>query len=106
MNIATGLYALFLLIGGVSAYIKVNSNPSLIMGSISALVFFILAFQKGRIADSATLVLSAFMMMFFGYRLYLTQQFFPAGIIACASLALFVFHFLSGRCNKACTSSD
>lgn len=98
MNIATGLYALLLFIGGAIGYFKANSNPSLIMGTASALIFAFLALQKGRLIDYATLALTALMSVFFGYRLYSTGNFFPAGIMTIASLALF-YWILRLNCN-------
>ncbi len=100
MNIFTGLYALLLLVGGLMGYIKANSHPSLIMGTLSALLFFILAFQKGRIANYATMTLAFMMGLFFSYRGYSTHQFFPAGVIVILSLAL-VIYLLSSSKRKA-----
>lgn len=100
MNIAVGLYAVLLLVGGAIGYFKANSHPSLIMGTLSALAFGILAFQKGRLTDYATLCLAALLGMFFGYRWYLTGNFMPAGIMTLSSMAL-IFWILRLNCNTS-----
>ena len=101
MNIATGLYAFLLLIGGAIGYLKAGSNMSLFMGTISALVFAVLGLQKGRTADYATLGLAGLMTIFFSYRFYVTQNFFPSGIIILASLALFLWVLRKGYGSSA-----
>ncbi len=98
MNIAIGLYALLLLIGGAIGYFKAGSNMSLIMGTVTALVFAILGLQKGRITDYATLALTALMALFFSFRLFMTGNFFPSGIIILASIVLFLWLLRQGGC--------
>ncbi len=90
MKITIGLYALLLLIGGIIGYYMANSLPSLIMGSSSALIFAVLAFQKGKTAHLITLVLTALLAGFFGFRFYLTLKLFPAGFMSLVSLGLVV----------------
>ncbi|MBA3602272.1 MAG: TMEM14 family protein [Parachlamydiaceae bacterium] len=100
MNIAMGLYALLLLIGGAIGYFKAGSNMSLIMGTVTALIFAFLGLQKGRIAGYATLALTALMASFFSYRLFITHNFFPNGIIVLASLVLFLWLLRQESCTS------
>ncbi|MBA3238973.1 MAG: TMEM14 family protein [Parachlamydiaceae bacterium] len=104
MKITVGLYALLLLIGGIIGHYMANSLPSLIMGSITAFIFAVLAFQKGRTAHLITLVLTALLAGFFGYRFYLTLKFFPAGFMSLVSFGLAVAlarDFFSSACCKS-----
>ena len=107
MNIAIGLYALLLLIGGAIGYLKAGSNMSLIMGTVTAIIFAILGLQRGRITDYVTLALTTLMTLFFSYRLYSTQNFFPSGIIVLASIGLFLWLLRQSSCPAfACCKID
>jgi uncharacterized membrane protein (UPF0136 family) len=107
MNIAIGLYALLLLIGGTIGYLKAGSNMSLIMGTITAVIFAFLGLQRGRITDYVTLALTALMALFFSFRLYSTNNFFPSGIIVLASICLFFWLLRQSSCPAlACCKID
>lgn len=102
MRIAIGLYALLLFVGGGIGYYIANSLPSLMMGSITALVFAILAFQQGKTAHLITMVLTGLLAGFFGYRFYLTLKFFPAGFMTLASLGLVAALIRKSFSNACC----
>lgn len=115
MNIAVGIYALLLLIGGVVGHYTAGSLASLISGSAFALVFGILAFQKGKAVNYITIGLTLVLLGFFGYRYYfLGFKFMPAGLMILLSLLLLVklgLDCLSIGCcrsdrDKYCTPSD
>lgn len=104
MKISIALYALLLLIGGIIGHSIANSLPSLIMGSVTAILFAVLAFQKGKTAHLITLILTVLLTGFFGYRFFLTMKFFPAGFMSLVSLALaasLVRDSLSSVCCKS-----
>ncbi len=91
-------YAVLLFIGGLVGYATAGSIPSLIMGSVAALLFCIcgVGMMQGRNPARVTALICALLLMaFFGYRFALTTRFFPGGFMAIASL-LFAF-FLSKR---------
>lgn len=90
MNVAVGIYALLLLVGGIVGHYMAGSLASLIMGSAFALAFGILAFQKGKIVNFITIGLTLVMLLFFGYRYSLSFKFMPAGLMSLLSLLLLV----------------
>lgn len=90
MNIAVGIYALLLLIGGAVGHYMAGSLASLIMGSSFALVFGILAFQKGKIVNYVTIGWTLVLLSFFAYRYSLSYKFMPAGFMTLISLLLLI----------------
>jgi uncharacterized membrane protein (UPF0136 family) len=88
MKIAVGLYAALLLVGGVIGYLMAGSSASLAMGTACALLFGVLASQKGKMASYATFGLTLLLLLFFGYRFALAFKFMPAGLMALVSLLL------------------
>ena len=104
MNIAVGIYALLLLVGGTIGHYTAGSLASLIMGSTFALAFGILAFQKGKTAHYITLGLTLVMLCFFGYRYALSFKFMPAGLMTLLSLLLLVKLWRDCPSNACCKS--
>lgn len=106
MNIAVGIYALLLLVGGVIGHYKAGSLASLIMGSTFALAFGILAFQKGKIANFITIGFTLVMLGFFGYRYSLSFNFMPAGLMSILSLMLLIKLWLDCPSSACCKNES
>lgn len=103
MNIAVGIYALLLLVGGIIGHYKADSLASLMMGSAFALAFGILAFQKGKTVNYITIGLTLVLVLFFGYRYSLTFKFMPAGLMSLLSLLLLVKLWADRPSGACCT---
>lgn len=91
------IYALLLFIGGYIGYHKSGSIPSLAMGSTFGLLSLITAIamlQGKKWGWMGAVVLGIFLTLFFGYRLYATYRFMPAGLFTILSLALTTFLLL------------
>lgn len=104
MNIkvtATATYAFFVLIGGIIGYIKAQSIPSLMMGSIFSALLFICAYaiyKKSVLGHVITMILTSFLLVFFGFRFFQKLNFMPAGLMVILSLALLsIFMLKSSR---------
>lgn len=105
MNLAVGIYAVLLFIGGVIGYLSKGSLASLIMGAVFGLAFAVLSFQKGRIAYAITVGLTLVLLVFFAYRFSLAFKIMPAGLMSLMSLALLIM--LAQNCpSSACCESD
>ncbi len=90
-SIATGLYALLLIMGGMIGYFTAHSLPSLFMGTGFALLIGFCAYgiHKGCIYSTyGAIGLSALLFVFFSYRFWLTSKFFPGGMMAILSFSL------------------
>jgi uncharacterized membrane protein (UPF0136 family) len=78
------IYAVLLLIGGFMGYKTKGSLPSLTAGTICSLLFAITAWgihNGSSIALRCCRFLLSAMIIFFGYRLWLTGAFMPAGLM-------------------------
>lgn len=97
------VYALFVLIGGMIGFAKAHSLPSLIMGTVSAFallgagVAMLRQMKSGYYLAGA---LSAILACFFAYRLILTQNFMPAGLMSLLSLIVLIALFIGGGPTK------
>lgn len=90
-TIATSIYALLLLIGGIIGFISAQSLPSLLMGGLSALLAGICAWgiHTGKpFGKTGIIILSSLLLGFFGYRFALTAKFMPGGLMALLSAGL------------------
>ena len=96
--ITLGVYALLLGIGGLMGYLKAGSRPSLIAGSISALVALAalaLSAANHKLGVPLGLLLSITLFVLFGYRYAVkTRKFMPSGLLAIASLVVLAVMFL------------
>ena len=98
--IATIVYGLIILLGGVIGYAKAHSYPSLIAG-----VFFASALLTcgGSMLKTkpwgyyGAIVLSLVLVGFFGYRFGLSGKLFPAGAMTLLSLITLSFLVLTKR---------
>lgn len=82
--IATVLYGIIVLLGGVMGYVKAKSKPSLISGLVSGILLIISAIlQLQGIPLGLTLaqVLTAILIVVFTVRLIKTRKFIPAGLM-------------------------
>ena len=91
--IATLIYGILLLVGGIFGYTKAKSKPSLISGVISGLLLLISGFLQWQqismgliLAQVLTLVLA----IVFAIRLWKTRKFMPAGLMLVLSVATLV----------------
>lgn len=98
--IIVGIYSFIILVGGMIGYIKHHSQASLMM----ALLFSILLaacslgmLKQVRQALLASKILTGALLAFFLYRLYVKQQFMPAGMIAILSLITLIILFLPSK---------
>lgn len=92
--IVTSVYAGLLLIGGIMGYATASSLPSLIMGSLSALLMGTCAwgmFKGCTISKTSALVLTLLLGSFFAYRFLGTYKFMPSGLMVLLSLGLVLY---------------
>jgi uncharacterized membrane protein (UPF0136 family) len=91
-QIALGVYAILLGVGGVIGFVKARSRPSLIAGLVSAVVALIgLALTtQGNGGFLLGIALSAVMLVVFGVRFGRSRKFMPAGMLGLVSLAVLV----------------
>lgn len=92
-------YACFLLIGGVIGYLTANSHASLVMSGIFSLALLTDSYflYKGyRAAFHAASALIFILLLFFGYRFFMTLKLMPAGMMMLISGGLLIY--LSGCC--------
>jgi uncharacterized membrane protein (UPF0136 family) len=93
-GIATSIYGILLLIGGIIGYATAHSLPSLIMGTAFAILMGVFAwgmFKGCNVSRLSVLGLSALLLAFFGYRFIASYKLFPPGVMAILSLALLLY---------------
>ena len=91
-QVALGIYAVLLAVGGVIGYTKAGSRPSLIAGlgsAVAAILALLLSFQNSRWGMGLGALVAILLAVFFGYRFAVkTRKFMPAGLLAVVSLAV------------------
>jgi uncharacterized membrane protein (UPF0136 family) len=98
--ITLGIYAVLLGAGGLIGFLKAGSKPSLIAGSISALVALAavalsLADKNRNMGIALGLILSISLFILFAYRYAVkTRKFMPSGMLAVVSLVVLSVMFL------------
>ncbi len=89
------IYALLIFLGGMIGYYQAHSLPSLIAGTLSAILLFACAwgmFKNSALAYTFALALILALALFFGYRFTLTGKFMPSGMMTLMSIfALAIF---------------
>jgi uncharacterized membrane protein (UPF0136 family) len=97
-SITLGVYAALLGVGGLIGYVKAGSKPSLIAGSISALLALAalaISINNYNLGVALGLLLSISLFIFFGYRYAATtRKFMPSGLLAVVSLIVLAVMFL------------
>jgi uncharacterized membrane protein (UPF0136 family) len=96
--ITLGIYAVLLGVGGVVGYLKAGSRPSLIAGSLSALIALAalaLSIKYKNFGIALGLILSISLFILFTYRYAAkTRKFMPSGLLAVVSLIVLAVMFL------------
>jgi uncharacterized membrane protein (UPF0136 family) len=91
-QIALGIYAALLAVGGIIGYTKAGSKPSLIAGvgsALAAVLALILSATDVRLGMIVGAILAILLAIFFGYRFAAkTRKFMPAGLLAVMSLVV------------------
>ncbi|MGK7882336.1 MAG: TMEM14 family protein [Crocosphaera sp.] len=91
--IATLIYGILLLLGGIFGYTKAKSKPSLISGVISGLLLLIsgvLQWQQISVGLILAQILTLVLAIVFAIRLWKTRKFMPAGLMLVVSVATLV----------------
>jgi len=89
---ATLVYGILVVLGGAFGYLKARSKPSLIMGVLLGLALIVSGFLGlqgwGSWWPVLGVTLTAFLLVFFGYRFARKRKFMPAGMLATLSLVV------------------
>jgi uncharacterized membrane protein (UPF0136 family) len=94
------VYAILVLIGGIIGHYIANSMPSLVMGTIFAILLTasaIAMFQNIPLGFYSGVALTAILFVFFGYRYLTTMKVFPAGFMTLVSLVVLLILFFVKR---------
>ena len=87
------VYAIFVFVGGLIGFLKAQSNASLIMGSIFAILLFLSAggMWKGMPwSYFGALACASFLLFFFGYRYFQSLRMMPAGLMVLLSIIVLI----------------
>lgn len=90
-TIATLLYGLFVLVGGVMGYLKAGSNVSLIAGVSCGLLLLAsggLMYKELLPGWIGAIVVTLALTGFFSYRFFLSYAIWPAGVMAIVSILM------------------
>lgn len=95
--IVIAVYGALVFAGGLMGFIKANSIPSLIMGSVSALLLFVTSY--GLLSGYSWAPIAAFaipllLTLFFLYRFSLSYAFMPAGLMVILGIATLIMVWL------------
>lgn len=84
-------YAVLLIIGGLIGYFTAGSLASIFMASGFAAILFVCSFfvhSGNKVAYDVAMGVVLCLLLFFGYRFFLTFKIAPAGIMTLISAAL------------------
>jgi uncharacterized membrane protein (UPF0136 family) len=90
--IAAIAYGTLAFIGGILAYTKVHSKPSLVSGTISGVLLItsgLIQLQGLSWGATLSLALTGLLVVVFSLRLAKTRKFIPAGLMLLAGLVTF-----------------
>ena len=97
-QVALGIYAVLLAVGGVIGYTKAGSRPSLIAGlgsAVASILALVLSFQNSGWGMGLGALVAIVLAVFFGYRCAVkTRKFMPAGLLAVLSVVVLVVSVL------------
>src|SRR5271157_3021446 len=97
-QVALGIYAVLLAVGGAIGYLKAGSRPSLWAGlgsALASLVALLISVQNARWGMGLAALIALLLAGFFGYRfLVKTRKFMPAGLLAVLSVVMLVLALL------------
>lgn len=88
------IYALIVFVGGFIGYVKAESTPSLIMGTLFGALLAgsaIGMLRHRHIGKYAALGLTFLLIAFFTYRYMVTGKFMPAGLMSLISSTVALF---------------
>ncbi|MDJ0600514.1 MAG: TMEM14 family protein [Crocosphaera sp.] len=95
-TIATLIYGILLLFGGIMGYVSAKSKPSLVSGVVSGLLLLISGvLQWQQIAAGLILaqIVTLILAIVFVIRVWKTRKFMPAGLMLLLSVAMLVILF-------------
>ncbi|MEA5582216.1 TMEM14 family protein [Nodularia harveyana UHCC-0300] len=101
--IATLVYGILAMIGGIIGYIQANSQVSLVSGVISGLLLLVAGYfqiQGESWALIVAVLVTVILVIFFALRFAKTRKFMPGGlmvILGMLALALMVHQLIIGR---------
>ncbi len=101
--IATSLYGILSIIGGIIGYKSAGSKVSLISGTISGLLLLIAAYLQLQAQSwglTLAIIVTSILIVVFTVRLAKTRKFMPAGlmvILGIVALAVMLFELLVVR---------
>lgn len=87
------IYALMILGGGIVGFAKAHSWPSIIMGTIAAILLLCCAlgmFKESVLGYFASTGIAFLLSVFFTYRFLQAFKFMPAGLMSIVSIAVFI----------------
>lgn len=93
-SIFIACYALILLIGGLIGYLKTGSLPSIVMSGGFTLLFIgcsILIWRENHLAYHIAVALLFFLLLFFGYRYFMTLKLMPGGMMMLVTAVLLIY---------------
>jgi uncharacterized membrane protein (UPF0136 family) len=103
------IYGLLVLVGGIIGFIKANSVPSLIAGSLfgAALIACgIASFKKNAASIYIGAGLTLLLTGFFAYRFLSSLRLMPAGIMTLLSLAALILLYFNHCCMGHCRATE
>lgn len=92
-QVALGIYALLLVVGGIMGYVKAGSRPSLIAGVASGVIaaaalIVTIVMPESRMGFLIGVGLAVVLTVVFLRRLAATRKVMPAGVLVVASIAV------------------
>lgn len=93
-EVALGVYAVLLVVGGVIGYVRAGSRPSLIAGVASAVLtiscLLVAIYKRPGLGLGLAMPVAALLLAIFGYRLFKGWKLMPAGLMTALSLIVLV----------------
>lgn len=95
------IYALLILVGGMMGFVKAHSSASLIAGTVAGLILIMTStgiYYSHPWGLTVALAATSLLTLFFSYRYFVAQAFFPSGFTALISVVvLLLLSFLPRR---------